>query len=432
MEEIFLHRRLIDQAAAEDHPAVDLQILPPEGDFTLCKLTFASHSPLSWSAISDSLDASSVICKKIQIFEKKGLTIGIALLLIQSANEKLFKIKVEAALHSAVKKPKSNATVKLKFSLCGCKNQETENSGLEWRRHDRISPTSSPSSIFVSVDESQLVKCGAGEIQKWLISPEEVEISNRISPNCFNGFCRGEKSWILSPRGCERGNSYEIEIRRDVLELMSFNHPNILHLRGLLIDLNHGLSLVTESMDNGSVHDLIQKCSKIPSEEILLIARDISEGLKFINDHGFSFRDLNARSILLNDRGRACLGDLGVISVVKTTGEVVDYETSGYRWLAPEIISGDPETVSETWMSNVYSFGMVLWEMVTGEAAYSKYSPVQAAVGIAACGLRPEIPRDCAPVLRSLMHRCWNSIPSRRPPFSEISTILASEMSRRG
>jgi hypothetical protein len=39
-------------------------------------------------------------------------------------------------------------------------------------------------------------------------------------------------------------------------------------------------------------------------------------------------------------------------------------------------------------MSNVYSYGMVLWEMVTGEEAYSTYSPVQAAVGIAACGLR--------------------------------------------
>ena len=92
-------------------------------------------------------------------------------------------------------------------------------------------------------------------------------------------------------------------------------------------------------------------------------------------------------------------------------------------WLR-QIIAGDPESVTETWMSNVYSFGMVLWEIVTGEAAYSAYSPVQAAVGIAACGLRPEIPKDCSQILRSLMTKCWNNCPSKRPQFSEIIPIL--------
>lgn len=76
-------------------------------------------------------------------------------------------------------------------------------------------------------------------------------------------------------------------------------------------------------------------------------------------------------------------------------------------------------------MSNVYSFGMMVWEMVTGEAAYAAYSPVQAAVGIAACGLRPEIPKDCPKILNSLMTKCWNNNPSKRPMFSEILSILS-------
>lgn len=89
-----------------------------------------------------------------------------------------------------------------------------------------------------------------------------------------------------------------------------------------------------------------------------------------------------------------------------------------------QIIAGDPESVTETWMSNVYSYGMIVWEMVTGEVAYSAYSPVQAAVEIAACGLRPDIPKDCSQILRSLMLKCWNSYPSKRPHFSEILSIL--------
>lgn len=95
-----------------------------------------------------------------------------------------------------------------------------------------------------------------------------------------------------------------------------------------------------------------------------------------------------------------------------------------------QIIAGDPETVAETWMSNVYSFGMVVWEMVTGEVAYSSYSPVQAAVGIAACGLRPEIPKDCPQLLRALMLKCWNNHSSKRPPFSEILAILSRQITR--
>lgn len=90
-----------------------------------------------------------------------------------------------------------------------------------------------------------------------------------------------------------------------------------------------------------------------------------------------------------------------------------------------QIISGDPENVAETWMSNAYSFGMIIWEMVTGEIAYSSYSPVQAAVGIAACGLRPDIPDSCPQILRSLMIKCWNNNPSKRPQFSEILSTLS-------
>lgn len=90
-----------------------------------------------------------------------------------------------------------------------------------------------------------------------------------------------------------------------------------------------------------------------------------------------------------------------------------------------QIIAGDPDGVTETSLSNVYSFGMVIWEMVTGEIAYSAYSPVQAAVGIAACGMRPDIPKDCPQILRSLMTKCWNNYPPKRPQFSEILMTLA-------
>lgn len=69
------------------------------------------------------------------------------------------------------------------------------------------------------------------------------------------------------------------------------------------------------------------------------MACDVAEGIKFMNDHGVAYRDLNTQRILLDKHGNACLGDMGIVSVCKSVGEAMEYETDGYRWLAPEVIS---------------------------------------------------------------------------------------------
>ncbi|KAJ0978368.1 hypothetical protein J5N97_013842 [Dioscorea zingiberensis] len=441
MKDVLLHVRLIDQANSDDHPALHVQREENDAgeEGTVFKLTFASNSSLSWPAMSGALDNSSICCKRIQIFEKKGLSLGVVTVLVQSCSEKQFKSRIDAALRSAAKKPR-NAGVKLPFGLCGCQ-EESSNTGEEdgdsgvtieaemARRVDLQAPLPE-TSMVVAIDEWQTIRSGGEELGRWLLSSDEVEIAERAGSNSFKGNHRTKRVYVKKLKGCERGSAYEIEIRKDLLQLMSCGHKNILQFNGILIHDNHGLCVLTRFMDGGSVHDVIQKNKKVPIKDVLKIALDVAEGLMFMNHHGVAYRDLNTQRILLDRQGNACLGDMGIVTSCRNVGEVTEYETTGYRWLAPEIIAGDPESVSETWMSNVYSFGMVIWEMVTGEAAYSSYSPVQAAVGIAACGLRPDIPKDCPQVLRSLMSKCWNNCPTKRPQFSEIISILGKHSNK--
>ncbi|XP_020108876.1 fibroblast growth factor receptor 3 [Ananas comosus] len=440
MKDVLLHARLIEQAFAEDQPAINILEMQENNngvDGFFFKLTFTCNSPLSWQAMSGSLDSSLICCRKIQIFEKKGLTLGIVVIFVQSGNERNFKSRVEAALRSAVKKPKTNG-VKLPFGLCGCQEENSRNCEEDspFDRDDRASaadneplrriqlPSPLPeSSLVVSVDEWQTVRSGGEEIGRWIINSDEVEFIDWVGSNSFKGVYRGKKVWVKKLRGCEMGTAYDIEIRQDLLQLMSCGQKNILQFYGMCFEENHGLCIVTRMVEGGSVHDVTEKNRKLHIREVMRIALDVAEGLMFMNDHGVAYRDLNTQRILLDKQGNAYLGDMGIVTSCNL-GEVKEYETAGYRWLAPEIIAGDPESATETWMSNIYSFGMVLWEMVTGEAAYSSYSPVQAAVGIAACGLRPEIPKDCPQVLKSLMLKCWNNCPSKRPQFSEIINIL--------
>ncbi|WCJ34794.1 Protein kinase superfamily protein [Euphorbia peplus] len=441
MKDVFLHIKLIEQASVDEQPALMIQeVSDDEVQGSVFKLTFACNSSISWSAMSGSLDNASICCKKIQIFEKKGFTLGVVLLLVQAGQDKLFKTRIESALKCAIKRPKTNS-VKLPFGLCGCQDENTR--GRDFGEEDdpieqsyrngaeklsvniQLEMPLPTSSFVVSVDEWQTVQSGGDEIGKWLLNPDNLEFVDQIGPTSYKGVYKGKRVGIEKLKGCDKGNSYDFELRKDLLELMTCGHKNILPFYGACVDENHGLCVVTKSMEGGSVNDLMLKNKKLQLKEIVRIAADVAEGMKFMNDHSVAYRDLNTQRILLDRNGNACLGDMGVVIACKSMGEVLEYETDGYRWLAPEIIAGDPESVSETWMSNVYSYGMVIWEMVTGEAAYSACSPVQAAVGIAACGLRPEIPKDCPQILKSLMTKCWNNTPSKRPEFSEILLILS-------
>ncbi|CAH8386398.1 unnamed protein product [Eruca vesicaria subsp. sativa] len=447
MKEVFLHVKLIEQASGDDNPVFMIQeVSSAEGARgSVLKLTFACNSSLSWSTMSGALDGASISCKKIQIFEKKGLSLGVVLLMDQSGQESLFKTRVENALKCATRKARpTSSSVKLPFGLCGCQEQNGgvgEVGGVEEesiQHGNRLGienviqlQVPLPSSSFaVSVDEWQTIQSGGSEIGKWLLSSDNFEFGEQIGPSSFKGIFRGKRVTIEKLKGCDKGNSYEFEIRKDFLELMTCGHKSILQFYGVCIDESHGLCVVTKLMEGGSLHELMLKNKKLQTKQILRIAIDIAEGLKFVNAHGVAYRDLNAQRILLDKHGNACLGDIGIVTACKSFGEPVEYETDGYRWLAPEIIAGDPENTTETWMSNAYSFGMVLWEMVTGEAAYASCSPVQAAVGIAACGLRPEIPKECPQALRTLMINCWNNTPSKRPNFSDIHSTLLRAMSR--
>ncbi|OIW04384.1 hypothetical protein TanjilG_32576 [Lupinus angustifolius] len=445
MKDVFLHIKLIEQASETEQPAILFQEESDnDGELqgSLLKLTFACNSPISWPAMSSALDSSSISCKKMQIFEKKGFTLGIVILVFQSEQDRLVRMQTENALKFAMKKPKTSS-VKLPFGLCGC--QEENFKGREFGESEEVSgdvcygkeienssqkiqlQTPLPSSSFiVSVDEWQTIQSGGKNIEKWLLNSDSVEFTDQIGfgPNSYKGVYMGKRVGIEKLKGCDKGNSYEFELRKDLLELMTCGHRNILQFCGICVDDNHGLCVVTKYMEGGSVHDMMLKNKKLQVKQIVRIAVDVAEGMKFLNDHGVAYRDLNTQRILLDRHGNACLGDMGIVTACKSIEEAMEYETDGYRWLAPEIIAGDPESVTETWMSNVYSYGMVIWEMVTGEAAYSALSPVQAAVGIAACGLRPEIPKDCPQTLKYLMTKCWHNTPSKRPHFSDILAML--------
>lgn len=357
VKDVFLHIKLMEQALEDDQPAILIQEECDDGiqlQGSMFKLTFACNSPISWPAMSSTLDSSSIYCKKIQIFEKKGFTLGIVLLLVLSgAQDKLVRTKVESALKFAMKKPKTSG-VKLPFGLCGCQEENSKRrelgeieedggdacygNGLEnLSQNIQLQVPLPCSSFLVAVDEWQTIQSGGHEIEKWLLNADNLEFGELLGPNSYKGAYMGKKVTIVKLRGCDKGNTYEFEVKKDLLELMTCRHKNILQFCGVCVDENHGLCVMTKFMEGGSVHDLMLKNKKLQSKDIVRIAVAVAEGMKFMNDHAVAYRDLNTHRILLDRHGNACLGDMGIVTACKSAGEAMDYETDGYRWLAPEV-----------------------------------------------------------------------------------------------
>lgn len=90
-------------------------------------------------------------------------------------------------------------------------------------------------------------------------------------------------------------------------------------------------------------------------------------------------------------------------------------ETGTYRWMAPEVINHKPYDHK----ADVFSFAIVLWELVTLKVPYDKMTPLQAALGVRQ-GFRLEIPPRVHPGLSKLIQQCWDEDPNARPVFGEI------------
>lgn len=91
-----------------------------------------------------------------------------------------------------------------------------------------------------------------------------------------------------------------------------------------------------------------------------------------------------------------------------------------YAWMAPEVIKSS--TCSKA--SDVWSYGVLLWELLTAETPYKGIDAYAVAYGVAVNKLKLLIPKSCPDSLRLIMERCWEVEPHKRPMFADLLTDL--------
>lgn len=208
--------------------------------------------------------------------------------------------------------------------------------------------------------------------------------------------------------------------------LSQLHHPNVVAFYGIVPDGPGGtLATVTEYMVNGSLRQvLVRKDRTIDRKKRLLIAMDAAFGMEYLHSKKIVHFDLKSENLLVNMRDAhrpICkVGDFG-LSKVKHRTLVSGGVRGTLPWMAPELLSGKSLVTEKV---DVYSFGIVMWELLTGEEPYANMHCGTIIGGIVNNTLRPAIPSWCDPSWRELMERCWSGNPADRPDFSVVTSEL--------
>jgi serine/threonine protein kinase len=90
------------------------------------------------------------------------------------------------------------------------------------------------------------------------------------------------------------------------------------------------------------------------------------------------------------------------------------------QWMPPEVLANQ----SYNEKADVYSYGIICWELLTRECPYDKMTPIQCALAVLNRNQRPEIPKWCPPALQALIRSCIKKDPDERPSFTDILDAL--------
>ncbi|KAK7279851.1 hypothetical protein RJT34_24910 [Clitoria ternatea] len=260
-------------------------------------------------------------------------------------------------------------------------------------------------------------KSGDWEIDRRLLKLGE-KIASGSCGDLYHGVYLGEDVAVKVLRSEQLNDALEDEFAQEVAILRQVHHKNVVRFIGACTKCPH-LCIITEYMPGGSLYDYLHKNRNVLElSQLLKFAIDVCKGMEYLHQKNIIHRDLKTANLLMDTHNVVKVADFGVARFL-SQGGVMTAETGTYRWMAPEVINHQPYDQK----ADVFSFSIVLWELVTAKVPYDTMTPLQAALGVRQ-GLRPELPRNGHHKLLDLMQRCWEAIPSNRPSFNEITVEL--------
>jgi eukaryotic-like serine/threonine-protein kinase len=222
---------------------------------------------------------------------------------------------------------------------------------------------------------------------------------------------------VLHPHHLD-DDEYVERFKREARAVAQLSHPNIVTVidRG---DADGNQYIVFENVAGETLKDLVRRTGPLPVRRAAELGAAIADGLAFAHENGLVHRDVKPQNVLLTDAGEPKLTDFGIARSLDVDGSVTQTGTvlGTSNYLSPEQANGEPVTAA----SDVYSLGIVVYELLTGDVPF----PGDNAVAVALKHVHDEPPslleqRPDVPLrLVAAVERALEKDPARRFPSME-------------
>ncbi|KAF0501370.1 kinase-like protein [Gigaspora margarita] len=216
-----------------------------------------------------------------------------------------------------------------------------------------------------------------------------------------------------------RDEYFDGKIVEELQFLQNAVHPNIIKFYGVTIDHSSKYNImILQFADGGNLSDYLMKnFSELQWTRQLRIAIEIAEGLEYLHKNDIGHLNLNSKNILVS-KGRMLISGFGISEHAKTE--------SSTRWGMPAYI--EPQCFKDqhyqrNTASDIYSFGVILWEISNGQPPFKSFGNDEIIVHV--CGGGRENPvDDTNPEYVELYKLCWDEDPAKRPDIKSVLKTL--------
>jgi serine/threonine protein kinase len=213
---------------------------------------------------------------------------------------------------------------------------------------------------------------------------------------------------------------------QEVASLAQLQHPCIVQIFGWSpATKSKEAQIRMEYVSNGSLSKLLARnraaASWNPTQIAILIC-DIVMGMRYVHAHGILHRDLKPSNVLLDQHFRAKICDFGC-SHREDLESAPTGETGTINYAAPEqLVEGLPYTTK----TDVFAFGLLLYEIVSGTPVFSTNLSVMRIIKLHRAKYRPDPPAKSGRLMQQIIQRCWSNRQDSRPSFADIFTAFES------
>uniref|UniRef100_A0A1D1XKZ4 Putative serine/threonine-protein kinase DDB_G0267514 n=1 Tax=Anthurium amnicola TaxID=1678845 RepID=A0A1D1XKZ4_9ARAE len=279
------------------------------------------------------------------------------------------------------------------------------------------------------------------KLNGWYIEPHEIELQEKIgqgtTADIYKGTWRGldvAVKWIYPDYFCSNEGA-ETYFAQELETLSRQRHPFVLRLMGACLFPPENGWVVTELLSGRTLAEWLHGHKKRrrdrltplpPLEERIEKGLEIAQAMQYLHEQKpkVIHRDLKPSNIFLDDAMHIRVADFGHARFLADGEQALTGETGTYVYMAPEVIRSEPYNEK----CDVYSFSIILNELITGEHPYieTDYGPSKVALEVGEGRLRPLLPR-CHHWNRDLIDLIccsWDGDASARPSFASITSSL--------